>query len=177
MQENKVQKIKCRCCGKRFRVANVCPYCGFEVIIVLGNHHAQADADAKKWSEEHSNQVLQAVGVVYNRPATWKGEELVPGEKDYLKLADLSELSEEFLWNSSVEFASFGSEDEVSLKVYFEYLDGSRCEKNVPIKLPQVRGVTWNAAVRVTEKEDGVEFAVGIPERFTKTETVNFSVS
>ncbi len=174
MQENKVQKIKCRCCGQQFRVSGVCPYCGFQVIAVLGDHHAQAEAFAKRWREEHADKVPQAVGVVYNRPSTWEGKELVPGEKDYLKLADLSDLSEEFLWNNAVEFASFGNGEDASLKVYLEYLNGSRIEREVPIKLPLVRGITWKAAVRLTEQEDGVEFAVGIPERFTKTETVKF---
>ena len=60
------------------------------------------------------------------------------------------------------------------MKVYLEYLNGSRIEREVPIKLPLVRGITWKAAVRLTEQEDGVEFAVGIPERFTKTEKVKF---
>ena len=174
MQETKSEKITCRCCGHRFHYASHCPLCGYPVVVVLGGLSAQVEADAKKAREEHPERIITKAGVVFNKPATWNGDQLVGGDADYLELAAVSDLTEAFKWNNATEFASFGRGREARLKVYFEKLDGSKEVKTVKIALPLVRGVTWKADVRMAESGDGVIFAVGVPERFTETGVVKF---
>lgn len=174
MQETKRTKTRCRCCGHRFPVGKRCPNCQFPVYIVFEQEDSKLNAKAEQYYAEHKDQIVVAAGIIFNEPARWDGDQLVPGKQSYLELANLEQMSEEFQWAEQVEFASFGRGEDANLRIFLEHADGSNDERMVPIKLPPVRGVTWKAAIRINEACDGVEFAVGVPERYTTTETVKF---
>lgn len=174
MQVADQNKITCRCCGHRFHYVSRCPLCGYKVVASLPGAGAQLDEEAKKEREAHPENIITKVGVVCFGPAVWSGDDLKMETVSYLELASIVDLKAELCWNSSSEFASFGMGEEAELRVYFEYLDGSRTEKTTAIRLPLVRGETWKAAVRMAEQDDGVVFAVGVPGRFTETGIVKF---
>lgn len=174
MQENRKTTTTCRCCGHKFYLDNVCPVCGFPFFMVFEPDDLEVKEDVRKYREAHAHQIKYKVGVIFNKPSVWKDDRLEVGEEAYLELAVVNELTKEFSWNSGMEFASFGCGEKVTLRVYFENLDGSKEEQEVSINLPLVRGVTWKAAVCLSEDRKGVEFAVGVPECFTQTGIVRF---